>query len=152
MDNSNNNTSDKENIDKQQESPQEESGSGGEGGGAEREKGRDSPNVTTTNGEKGTLETISVVAVDVTHIKSSSSVNPVAKGIPITTTTALTTSSSITMATTTTASSRSVGQPVAASLLSSTPSSSPRRGKKDEGWKEVGKRYTLTLMHLQMYV
>ena len=70
---------------------------GGGGGGTERERGRDSSNVTTANGEKGTLETISVVAVDMTHIKSSSSVNPVSKGIPATTTTALTISSSITM-------------------------------------------------------
>ena len=133
------NTSDKENIDKrQEESPPEESLSSGEGSG---EKGRDSP-VGVARGGDSSLKT---VAVDVTHVKNSASnlelvsSKMVAFAHP---TTAVPSSLSVPRVTTATAASlRSPArsQPVATSLLT-TPTSSPRRGKKEEGWKEVGKR------------
>lgn len=145
------NTSDKENK-RHDDSPQEEtasssgSGEGNNNGGQDKDKGRDSPMIASRVSD--TTHKTTVASIDVTHTKASPSSEVVAsKGISTsttTTTTACSTSASttVTRVTTTTTSvypsTRSSG-PVPAGLLT-TPSSSPRRGKKDEGWKEVGKR------------
>ena len=126
-----NNISDKENIDKRHELHHGELESGEEGN---EEKGRESSVDDKNN------SFLTTVSVDVSH--SSSALERIsAKGIT-TTIAACLTSSSVSKVTMSTYSPLSPDQPVVANLRSST-FSSPRRGKKEEGWKEVGKRLVL---------
>ncbi len=130
-----NNISDKENIDKQHSSAHErEYGSGDEE--------TENESITTSKNTDNLLKTVSID--DTRYTSSSSLERRTSKGITMATTTTTTTAcpaSSSVVTTMPVYSPRSSDQPVAVTnLLNTVASSSPRRGKKEEGWKEVGKR------------